>query len=102
MRMELLFIFIQSAWQRRSIRSLMTRLSKMLHRASSFPSVKCACLLAQVSYTLSLVTCKPCRALAHGQVSSIMYSAHIYLTRTRAGFWEVGLDPQTGRVVGLF
>lgn len=28
--------------------------------------------------------------------------SHVYLTRGFAGFWEVGLDPQTGRVIGLF
>lgn len=26
----------------------------------------------------------------------------LYLTRAPPGFWEVGLDPETGRVVGLF
>jgi hypothetical protein len=73
MHMELLPTFIQFAWQRRNIHSRMTHPSKMLLRASPFLFVKCACLLALVSYTLSSVTCKPCQALAHGQVSLKMY-----------------------------
>lgn len=64
--------FIQFVWQRPNIHSLMIRHLKMLLLASPFPFAKCAYLLELVSYTLFSETCRPCRDLAHAQVSNTM------------------------------
>jgi hypothetical protein len=58
----------------------------------------------QASYTLSLEICKLCPVLGPGQVCSLLpprVSIPTFL-HCFTGFWEVGIDPQTGRVVGLF
>jgi hypothetical protein len=59
----------------------------------------------QASCTLSLEICKPCLVLEPGQVRPVTPLPRVSILtflRCFAGFWEVGLDPQTGRVVGLF
>jgi hypothetical protein len=60
----------------------------------------------QASSTLSLEICKPCLVLEPGQVRPVTPLSPrvsiLTLLRCFVGFWEVGLDPQTGRVIGLF
>jgi len=57
----------------------------------------------QASCILSLEICKPCLVWELGQVRPLPPRvSKLTFLPCFAGFWEVGLDPQTGRVVGLF
>jgi hypothetical protein len=74
----------------------------MRRLALLFPSAKSAYLLVLASFTPSSETCRRCQVWAHAQVSDKTQNTHVLFLMGLVGFWEVGLDPETGRVVGLF
>jgi hypothetical protein len=64
-------------------------------------SVLFDCQRVLASFTPSLATCKLCQGLAHDLVSQLLTIITCCLI-LNTGFWEVGLDPETGKVLGLF